>query len=64
MKTFDPYSPDFNPDDEQFVREVMASFSCSNEMAHKIIKSSELNGQLDSIKNFCQNNRAQRKGNR
>lgn len=61
MKTYDPYSPDFDPDNEEFVHEVMASFFCSRDMAQKIIKSSELNGQLESIKSVCSNNSAQKR---
>lgn len=61
MKTYDPYSPDFDPDNEQFVREVMSSFSCCPEMAQKIIKSAEMNGRIESIKSVCQNNGAQKR---
>lgn len=61
MKTYDPYSPDFDPDNEQFVRDIMSSFSCSPEIARKIIKSAEMNGRMDSIKNVCQNSGAQKR---
>lgn len=61
MKTYDPYSPDFDPDNEQFVRYIMSSFACSTEIAKKIIKSAEMNGRMESIKNVCQNSGAQKR---
>lgn len=30
MKTYGPYSPDFDPDNEQFVRDIMSSFLLFN----------------------------------
>lgn len=61
MKTYDPYSPDFDPDNEEFMHEIMSSFSCCPEVAKKIIKSAELNGNLESIKSVCRNNSAQKR---
>lgn len=62
MRTFDPYSPEFDSDNQKFVHDIMASFLCSKEIAQKIIKSSELNGQLESIKNVCHSNNAEKRG--
>lgn len=46
-------------DEERLLSNIMASFSCCPEIAKKIIKSAELNGQLEGIKNVCRNNGTQ-----
>lgn len=45
-----------NQDKDVFLPCVMAYFSCDREMARTIIKSSEANGDLESLKKICSRN--------
>lgn len=40
-------------DNDKYVPSVMAYFSCDKEMAKIILKSSEKNGEIESIKRMC-----------
>lgn len=40
-------------DEEKNVLEIMAFFNCNKDLAKTILKSSKLNGNIDSIKNIC-----------
>lgn len=45
-----------NQEKDVFVPCVMAYFSCNKEMAKTIIKSSEVSGDLESLKKLCAQN--------
>lgn len=53
-----------NDEKEVFLPCVMAYFSCNRDMARTIIKSSEANGDIESLKRICAsyNNAEQRRG--
>lgn len=49
-------------DEELKEREVMNFFNCDASVARKIIESSKMNGQLDTIKQKCKKEKENRNG--